>query len=110
MPWGKVNELGGWYDNEWQWEFGAEPDLLLEKSEAPVEALELLELLSAHKLLINEEDMFNWWPSQDGLFSVKSCYNLLRDKQQESVVDANTSWVLKQFWSAKAPSKLKVFA
>jgi hypothetical protein len=58
-----------------------------------------------------EEDKWIWVEDGDGIFSVKSCYNLLsRLVTPKTALSSLDSFVLKNIWKCSAPSKVCAFA
>ncbi|XP_058733104.1 uncharacterized protein LOC131604696 [Vicia villosa] len=84
-------------------------DTLLEKPVTMLEAMEFVEILANVKPMDMVQDDFKWWPVAGGVFTLKRCYHLFRDRLEEDVVDANKLMALYQFWKTQVPSKLKVF-
>ncbi|XP_058742316.1 uncharacterized protein LOC131614778 [Vicia villosa] len=82
---------------------------MLEDPIATEEAFSLIELLTNIRPIAEVKDKLLWWSNQDGVFNVKSCYNLFRDRDLEDVVETQTKLALKRIWKTNIPSRLKVF-
>ncbi|XP_058750269.1 uncharacterized protein LOC131623286 [Vicia villosa] len=104
-----VKEMGVWCDQQWQWEFHVDSDLMLAIPELLQEALELLEILGGYRPTVGVVDSIKWWPSREGVFTVKSCCSLMRICQLEDVVEANRLAAINRIWKSSVPSKIKVF-
>ncbi|CAI8586508.1 unnamed protein product [Vicia faba] len=76
---------------------------------AAMEAFELIEILTMVNIIDEHNDTCRWCPNQDGGFSVKSCYNCLRDIELEDVILEEINGVLQRLWKTCTPSKTKVF-
>lgn len=93
-PIGQVCDMGNWIEGVWPWNLHVNADDLLGNSTAIEEAFLLIELLTnrMHGILIC--DLVKWWPNADRLFSVKSCYSSLRDRELEDVVEPSAIAVI----------------
>lgn len=105
----KVCEMGYWNDSSWCWKFHIDADTLLEDPVATEETFTLIELLTNTSPTIDAKDTLRWWQNQEGCFSVKSYYNLLRDQDLEEVMETESKLTLKRIWKINIPSRLKVF-
>ncbi|XP_058770110.1 uncharacterized protein LOC131643803 [Vicia villosa] len=54
-------------------------------------------------------DAVCWWRNDDGIFTVKSVYSVIRDRDLEVAVDNKVVAFLNKFWKSHVPSKIKVF-
>ncbi|XP_058733030.1 uncharacterized protein LOC131604618 [Vicia villosa] len=101
-----------WF-NKWAGDFTLKdrfPALfMLSSNQEAVEAIELIEVLSTAKPHGADKDKVKWGSSQDGVFSVKSCYSLFRDRGLEDVITSDTQMALEMIWETNISSKLKVF-
>ncbi|XP_058726594.1 uncharacterized protein LOC131597954 [Vicia villosa] len=109
LPFGKVEDMGSWSDQTWEWDFHSTSEDLLDSPTAMEEAFDLIELLTDHTPSIDSADAFVWWPNHNGVFSVKSCYNSLRNRDEEDIMDVQSISVLKVMWQSNIPSKIKIF-
>lgn len=48
--------------------------------------------------------------NKDEIFSVKRCYEKLREKEVQHDMVEEKKWVIRRIWKISAPSKLKVFS
>ncbi|CAI8590018.1 unnamed protein product [Vicia faba] len=101
--------MGGWQDNCWTWNLHIDADLLLNDPIGTAEAFGIIELLTNISPIVDAIDNIRWWPNKDGIFNVKSCYNLIRDRELEDVVESESKLALKMIWKTNIQSKLKVF-
>jgi hypothetical protein len=70
---------------------------------------ELSELLHGFSLQSEEADSWRWIPETNGIFSIKSCYNVLLSNNQITGMDSNVLGAIKQLWKNDIPSKVLVF-
>lgn len=86
-PKGKVIDVGYWQEDVWRWDFHVEGDVLLDNPEAVTEAFELTELLATIHPSTASADSASWWCNGDRIFTVKSDYSVIRDRELEVAVD-----------------------
>lgn len=104
-----VKEIGAWNGWVWSWDFHVPATALLDYPVAMAEALELFEILTVISPTEGGVDSYKWWPNAEGSFTVKSCYNLLRDRHLKEMVDEHTMAAIKRIWGTAIPSRIKVF-
>ncbi|XP_045802786.1 uncharacterized protein LOC123896448 [Trifolium pratense] len=71
--------------------------------------IDLSELLVGFSLHSLNPDKWKWLPDTSGLFSVKSCYQVLLENSEIIVLDSNVLTAIKHLWRNDAPSKVLVF-
>ncbi|GAU20609.1 hypothetical protein TSUD_33450 [Trifolium subterraneum] len=100
-----ADRLGDYEANDtisWQW---IEP--LTEDEERQV--VELSELLVGFSLQPNNHDHWRWIPESNGMYSVKSFYNILLNYRDVAGLDPNVLNALNHLWRTDIPSKALVF-
>lgn len=96
-----INQVGGWEEGKWKWSLSWRRSLFVWENallENLMRDLEVVTLKEGHK------DKWIWEASDDGLFSVKSCYEVLRGPNS-----SDDHVFFKQLWSVVAPSKVFAF-
>ncbi|MCH79472.1 putative non-LTR retroelement reverse transcriptase [Trifolium medium] len=86
----------------WQW-----LDHLSVNEQLQVE--QLMDLLLDFSLQPNSSDKWCWVPGVFGLFSVKSCYNILLANRQGVDLDPDMLNAIRKLWLNDIPSKVAVF-
>ncbi|GAU46233.1 hypothetical protein TSUD_34180 [Trifolium subterraneum] len=74
------------------------------------QATELSMLLIGFSLQPGKHDYWRWRPESSGLFSVKSCYNILLNTRQITSLDSNVLHAINQLWRNDISSKVLVFS
>ncbi|PNX75764.1 hypothetical protein L195_g031705 [Trifolium pratense] len=90
---------GGWDGGEWAWSWDWTDDLTTS---------ELKEVLQGIKPNFIEDDRRRY-PTLSGIFSVKSCYNLIASNNLSKTLDDNLVRALNELWMNDIPSKIGVF-
>jgi hypothetical protein len=93
---------GSEYNWRWQWVY-----TLSDMEEQQL--TDLCELLVGFSIQPNCPDKWRWMPGPAGIFSVKSCYNLLLDLRQSVVLEQEVLEAIIKLWKNDVPSKIKVF-
>ncbi|XP_058751979.1 uncharacterized protein LOC131625099 [Vicia villosa] len=106
---GSIAEMGAFHRGNWSWNVNVPAESLLADPVAAVEALELIQRIAMTKPIEDATDMVIWRHNQDGVFSVKSCYSLIRDRNKEDILPNETLKALMMVWETNIPSKIKVF-
>lgn len=98
----KIFELGEWIEGSWRWKFTWRR-LMFEWETQLFE--ELNRYLGNFQPMPNLDDKCIWKASLDGMFTVKSAYDLQLTPNQQ----ANKE-VFKKLWSLKVPSNIQAFS
>ncbi|GAU21257.1 hypothetical protein TSUD_286670 [Trifolium subterraneum] len=71
-----------------------------------VQLLDLMNLLTGLSLQPDGVDKWRWTPESGGIFSVKSCYNLLIEARNTVISDANVLGAIQKLWKNDVPFKI----
>ncbi|MCH82018.1 ribonuclease H protein [Trifolium medium] len=103
-----VGDLCICHGDAWTWSFSWRR-ALFQWEEALVVLLR--ELLAPVTLSLEVEDKWSWVPDPDGVFSVKSAYNLLVEELWiEDDLDEDVAVIFDHIWESPAPSKVIAFS
>jgi hypothetical protein len=101
-----VSEAVAWEEGRWRWEVAWRRNLFGWELDLYHNMLESFRGISISEV----EDKWIWTEDDDGIFSVKSCYNLLARLDSSFLQPSGfDSFVFKHIWKSLAPSKVCAF-
>jgi hypothetical protein len=101
-----IFDMGLVVNNSWTWRMSW-TDPLNETEEGAAE--ELLGLLDQVRPRTNSNDRRRWIPAADGVFTVKSAYSSLQERNELPTLDDDKLSALKKLWKNNIPSKVSIF-
>ncbi|PNX61292.1 ribonuclease H, partial [Trifolium pratense] len=97
-----VTDVGSWNDSNWQWHLQWVEELLSTEMKALSELTCILTNISPTP---DSPDRRKWIPNHAGIFSVRSTYVFLQNRDAQSTFDSNVVDALQNLWENDVPSK-----
>lgn len=98
-----INQVGSWVEGQWKWSLSWRRSLFVWETSLLDELMK--ELDAVNILKEGQKDNWMWEASDDGKFSVKSCYEVLLGP---NLIEDHGFFKL--LWSVAAPSKVLAFS